>query len=374
MKNIIQIAESSLRANIMTLPSGKYLTAGQNQFLTLWTRDFCHAVKGLVAIGESSVAENHLTYLLNNLREDGLVPRVVDNNQVQMRVAWQTLRKQVPFVPKLSFKEPLKPQYIDEHGSNAYDSNLLVILAAQELGDGFVQKNKTKLEKAWHWYDDKFKDGLLWQHSFSDWQDTTNREGYTFLLNLFYYMAGMAMGKDLENLKNEIKKSFWNGKVFLSHKNYEQVSVEGNLFALLSDNFLSAEERKSLWENLKEHPVISLDEAIGRCSYPDWPSKDLAWHIKFANLKRYHGSLSWSWLMGLGLETAIKMNDRKIIKKQFQHIQNILERDEEVYEVYDPERNFAPWGSWLIKSEHPFAWGSGYLVSALKKVDATYLT
>jgi hypothetical protein len=40
-----------------------------------------------------------------------------------------------------------------------------------------------------------------------------------------------------------------------------------------------------------------------------------------------------------------------------------------VYEVYDPDLKFAPWGSWLIKSEHPFAWGSGYLVHALKMLD-----
>jgi hypothetical protein len=147
---------------------------------------------------------------------------------------------------------------------------------------------------------------------------------------------------------------------------YPQVSIEGNLFSLEAEEFLSVDEKKHLWEKLKAHPIISLDQAIGRCSYPDWPESDLAWHIKFANLKRYHGSLSWSWLMGLGLKVCTLMKDEEMTKKQKAHIEKVLSRDGEVYEVYDPEKNFMPWGSWLIKSEHPFAWGSGYLVEALK--------
>ncbi len=369
--NILNIAETSLRQNIMTLPSGRYLTAGQNQFLTLWTRDFCHAVRGLVACGETEVAKNHLSYLLNNLRDDGLVPRVVDNRMVQFRVAWQSFRKLCPILPKLSFKEPLTPQYTDEHGSNAFDSNVLVILAALQLGDEFFTANKTQLKKVWHWYEDKFRDGLIWQTPFADWQDTTKREGHTFLLNLFYYLAASRLEKkgwtvkNLPDLKNKINDLFLKDGLYLSQLGYSQVSVEAHLFALEADEFLTSEEKKNLWKNLKAHPVVALDGAIGRCSYPDWPASDLAWHIKFANLKRYHGSLSWSWLMGFGLKVATLMNDQEMISKQSAHIERVLVRDGEVYEVYDPENDFKPWGSWLIKSEHPFAWGSGYLVEAL---------
>lgn len=370
---ISEVAANSLRANIMTLPSGKYVTAGQNQFLTLWTRDFCHAVRGLVAIGETDVAKNHLSYLLKNLREDGLVPRVVDNRMVQFRVAWQSFRKLCPIFPKLDFKEPLIPQYTDEHGSNAYDSNVLFILAVLKLDDDYFKKNEEELRKVWNWYDDKFKDGLIYQTPFADWQDTTKREGYTFLLNLFYFLAASDLQKkgweikmNLNDFKLKIKTTFFKDGLYLSQVGYPQVSVEGNLFAIEADDFISTDEKKLLWENLKRHAIISLDQAIGRCSYPDWPEADLAWHIKFANLKRYHGSLSWSWLMGLGLKVSKIMQDEKMIEAQTRHIEKILVRDGEVYEVYDPEKNFMPWGSWLIKSEHPFAWGSGYLVEALK--------
>lgn len=372
MSDLFSIAQHSLRANIETLSCGRFLTAGRNQFLTLWTRDFCHAVKGLMSIGEEEVVRNHLIYLLSHLRADGLVPRVIDNHLVQFRVAWQTLRKQVPFIPELSFKEPLKAQYQDEHGSNAFDSNLLLLLAALELPDDFWIQHEENLLKVFHWYDDKFKDGLLYQASFSDWQDTTNREGHTFLLNLFYFMVASRLktkdlnfDQDLEAFKKKIKELFFSDGVFLSLNGQNVVSVEANLFALLDEAFLTFEEKKSLWEKLKAHPVIALDGTIGRCSYPDWPSKDLAWHIKFARLKRYHGSLSWSWLMGLGLKTALVMNDQQMIQKQLRHIEKILLRDGEVYEVYDPLKDFSPWGSWLIQSEHPFAWGAGYLCDAL---------
>lgn len=367
-----EIAEASLRKNIMTLPSGKYVTAGQNQFLTLWTRDFCHAVRGLVAIGESEVAKNHLSYLLKNLREDGLVPRVVDNRVVQFRVAWQSFRKLCPVLPKLAFKEPLIPQYTDEHGSNAIDSNVLLILAVLRLDDLFFKSHEESLKKVWHWYDDKFRDGLIWQTPFADWQDTTKREGYTVLLNLFYFLAatelkkkGWAIEINLDDFRKKIKSTFMKDGVLISQLGYPQVSIEAHLFALESDEFLNPAEKKAMWEKIKHHPVISLDQAIGRCSHPDWPEKDLAWHIKFANLKRYHGSLSWSWLMGLGLTVAKRMNDSEFVSKQTAHIEKLLTRDGEVYEVYDPEKDFMPWGSWLIKSEHPFAWGSGYLVEAL---------
>lgn len=370
--NIRDIASESLRKNIMTLPSGKFLTAGQNQFLTLWTRDFCHAVRGLIAIGEEDVAKNHLSYLLKSLREDGLVPRVVDNRMVQFRVAWQSFRKLCPVLPKLSFREPLIPQYIDEHGSNAFDSNVLVILACLQLDDDFFRSHENEIRKVWNWYDDKFHHGLILQTPFADWQDTTKREGKTFLMNLLYFLAatrlkqkGWEININLDEYKFLIKKTFFDGRLFLSQLGYPQVSIEGNLFALETDEFLNQAERESLWKELKAHPIISIDGAIGRCSYPDWPSDDLAWHIKLANLKRYHGSLSWSWLMGLGLHVARVMNDPEMMKLQFQHISNILVRDGEVYEVYDPDHKFLPWGSWLIKSEHPFAWGSGYLSHAL---------
>lgn len=377
----LDIASASLRKNILTLPSGKYVTAGQNQFLTLWTRDFCHAVRGLLAIGEDEAAKNHLGYLLKCLRpSDGLVPRVVDNHIVQLRVAWQSGRKLMPFLPKLSFKEPLRPQYTDEHGSHAVDSNLLLILACLEVhekegGGEFWKQNEKELHRVWDWYQGRFDNGLILQTPFADWQDSASRKGKTFLTNLYYFLAATRLKKlgwkiemNLDEYKQKIITNFFDEKsgVFFSLEGYPQVSVEGNLFALESSEFLNSEQKKDLWLALKKHPVLALDGVIGRCGHPDWPVSDQAFHFKLANLTRYHGELTWSWLMGLGLKVAIVMDDQEMIQKQFTHVKRLLERDGQVVEVYDPKKDFLPWGSWLIQAERPFAWGSGYLVEALK--------
>ncbi len=375
----VDIAAASLRANILTLPSGKYVTAGQNQFLTLWTRDFCHAVRGLLAIGEDEVVKNHLGYLLKSLRKDGLVPRVVDNHIVQFRVVYQSARKLLPFMPKLSFKEPLRPQYVDEHGSHAVDSNLLLILACIQVyhrpgGKEFWNLHELQLRKVWQWYHGRFHEGLITQTAFADWQDSAKREGKAFLTNLFYFLAatrlrqiGWNVDVNLEEFKQKIQSKFFNQEqgIFMSLEGYPQVSVEGNLFALETSDFLNDEQRKNLWAALKNHSVVAMDGVIGRCGYPNWPIEDQAFHFKIAHLNHYHGDLTWSWLMGLGLKVCKIMKDENMIIKQMDHVTRLLERDQVVIEVYDPEKDFEGWGSKVIQAERPFAWGSGYLVEAL---------
>ncbi len=366
------IALQSLRANIVRLPTGDFLTAGQHQFQTLWTRDFCHAVRGLVLAGEVAVAESHLARLLSNLRDDGLVPRVLDNYPVQLRVAWQTVRTLVPIVPRLAFREPLTPRYIDEHGSNAYDSNVLLILAALRMPQKFWRHHEKELRRVWDWYEDKFRDGLVHQPPFSDWQDTTKREGETFLLNLLLFLAasrlkcrGWEISLDLGAYRRRLMDVFLNDDLFLSLAGSAVISIEGNLLALEAQEFLDTEEKLRLWNALKRHPLVTLDGVLGRCSYPDWPSGELAWHIRFAKLERYHGAISWSWLAGLGLKVAQLMGDEDFSNRQRTHLQRLLVRDGSVVEIYDPDQEFRPWSSWLLEAERPFAWGSAYVLDAL---------
>lgn len=373
--SLFSIAARSLQENIISLPSGKYVSAGQNQFLTLWTRDFCHAVRGLLVIGEEETAKNHLSYLLKNKREDGLVPRVVDNHLVQFRVAYQTGRKLLPMLPKLTFKEPLKPQFKDEHGSEAIDSNLLVLLASLMVketkgGEEWWQSHREDLLQVFRWYDSKFTEGLIHQMAFSDWQDSVKREGHTFLTNLFYYLAaarlekfGFEMKINLGAFRERIQNQFFRNGLYHSFTSGDHVSLDGNLFALEAEEFLDYDEKRQLWKKLLRHPMAR--HGLGVCSYPEYSKSDIAWHVKFANLHGYHTNLAWSWLMGLGLKVAFLMTDDHHFPKQLNLIKFVLERDQVVMELYDPNKNWKPWESWLLKAEHPFAWGSGYLLEAL---------
>lgn len=378
MSDSLAISSRSLRANILTLPSGHYLTAGQHQFLTLWTRDFCHAVRGLLALDELDTVRDHLSLLLNSLRDDGLVPRVVDNRLVQFRVAWQAGRRLLPFLPTLAFKEPLTPQYVDEHGSRAIDSNLLVLLAALQLkerDEAWWKSHEPKLRRVYDYYQSHMKNGLIFQTPFADWQDSASRQGHAFLTNLFYFLASVRLQKvgwDLafngESFRTLLKQKFFVKGIFRSMETHERVSVDGNLFALEAEEFLSSEEKKELWMTLKTHPVVSLSGHIGVCSYPDYSASEIAFHVKLAKLQGYHGHLAWSWLMGLGLKVAVLMKDEDMIQKQLTLIDRVLNRDGEVLEVYAPDKNWQGWESWLVRSERPFAWGSGYLVEGLKSL------
>lgn len=380
MSESLRIATESLRANIITLPSGKFLAAGQHQFRTLWTRDFCHAVGGLIKIGEAEVAKSHLSLLLRSLRADGLVPRVVDNRLVQLRVAWQSTRELLSFLPALSFREPLRPQYVDEHGSNAVDSNLLVLLAAlrvrgTEGGVDWWQRHERELRLAWRWYDHQWRDGLIWQTPFADWQDSAKREGHAFLTNLFYFLAAerlRALGWEVKVESGEFKKlldeKFLDAAtgVYRSLEGSPVVSVEGNLTALDAEEFLTAPEKKQVWSSLRKHELLTAHGGvIGSCGTPEWPMAEIAWHVKVARLRRYHGSIAWSWLMGLGLKVGESMGDEQFSKLQRRKIDELLARDGVVVEIYDPDENWRPWQSWLLRAERPFSWGAGHLVEAL---------
>ena len=375
------IAEASLRANIIRLESGHFLAAGQNQFRTLWTRDFCHASRGLFVLGEQQVVRDHLTRLLQAVRADGLVPRVLDNRLVQWRVAYQTVRRALPALPEMRLREPLKAQYTDEHGSHAIDSNLLVILTALELrkyegGDAWWLEHETALKKVWHWYDDKFRGDFIFQSAFADWQDSVRREGATFLTNFFYLIAGLRLqklgweiGRDLTQLSTRLRATFFDESqgVFRTLAEGDAVSLEGNLLAIEAEEFLQENEKQALWQSLLKHPLATLDGGhLGRCAYPAWPSQVIAWHVRLAKLDRYHSGLAWSWLVGLALKVAHLRNDRDMVERMRTKIYAMLLRDGEVVELYDPEDLWQPWGSWLIDSERPFSWGAGYLLEALR--------
>jgi hypothetical protein len=371
----LEIAQTSLIHNIIQLEGKHYLSAGQHQFKTLWTRDFAHSCRGLLLINRKDVAWEHLEFLLANMNEQGLAPRVADNYPVQWRVIWAFFKKVIPGLKQLPLKSPLKCQYRDEHGSFAFDSNLLILHSAISLGGEFLKLHESKLSQLFNWYDDKFHDDLITQPAFSDWQDTSKRKGKTFLTNFYYFLVatqlknhGWEISRDLEAFKFKIKDHFLREGVFSSLLGQDIVSVEGNLMAIVEPGFLDEVEKNQLWLRLKNHPIVKENGFIGRCSYPNWPSSELAWHVKFIGLHQYHGGMVWSWLLGLGLSAACEMNDQEMIDQQYHWIEKILLRDQVVYEIYDPLEDFLPWKMKYFSSEYPFSWGASYLIEGLSKL------
>lgn len=114
-EQLFRVARESLEQNIVRLPSGASLTAGQGQFEALWTRDFCFAVPGLLRLGHEQVVRDHLTRLLRMRRKhDDLIPRLVDSvSPAWLRVVHFTAGKVLRGrIERLALHDPLKPECI----------------------------------------------------------------------------------------------------------------------------------------------------------------------------------------------------------------------------------------------------------------------
>lgn len=136
-----QLAEKSLRANFEQVGSSFFLTAGRNQFRSLWVRDFCFSVPALLAMDETPLVRDQLDLIWSHQNEAGLFPRGLDSMSPKLRV----LRAVCKLQSRPSITKAL--QYL--------------------LG-----------------FEDR---GLLLQPKFSDWQDSVRRKGKTSFVNLWWW-------------------------------------------------------------------------------------------------------------------------------------------------------------------------------------------
>ena len=93
MKALLLLAQNSLKANIISTSEGPMLAAGHSHFRTLWTRDFCFSVPGLLLIGERDLARRQLELIWKHQRKDGLLPRGIDVMAPQLRVIMSLLKR-----------------------------------------------------------------------------------------------------------------------------------------------------------------------------------------------------------------------------------------------------------------------------------------
>ncbi|MFN8945079.1 MAG: hypothetical protein ACK5WZ_10705, partial [Pseudobdellovibrionaceae bacterium] len=184
-----QKALSTIHANIIQTESGDLLAAGGNQFRTFWTRDFCFSGPGLLAYGFESLVEGQLKSLFSFKNSQNLLPRGLDQIPPQFRVVWNTFfrGRRVPFSSK---DKKIEPEYYGEHGTPAFDSNLLFIqsvcLLAKFQKRALIISNQ-QIQELLNFYQQYFKDSCLHQPKFSDWQDSARREGEIFHTQLLYH-------------------------------------------------------------------------------------------------------------------------------------------------------------------------------------------
>ena len=376
-------ALKALENNTIQLKNGPVLVAGKNQFRSMWTRDFCYAARGLIAMRKFDVVKSHLNFLLNHMREDGLVPRTVDSILPRYRVIRNSIKYLfgVGTIPEIT--DPLIIEYKDEHGTEAIDSNLLVILTAITYVEAsndleWLITQEINLKKALHFYDPKFDDGLIVQRKFSDWQDSVKREGKTFYTNLLYWIVCHKLQKhptfqideqSLHSLRENLVHHFYDVKsgLFRSILNENYISLDANLFAIeFGFDGVSHEE---LYKNLTNHELWTRFSIPGFNTVPNYPTSWRHLAVTLAGLGHYHDEVYWSWLMALSAKVAYRMDDRVSALKILNRLQELSLRDQAIREVYRNEEDQRPWESWLFKSEQDFSWGSGMILDALSILD-----
>lgn len=387
-----EIAHESIQKNLVQYKGKRYLRAGYNQFASLWTRDFAYSVSGLLSSGYEKVVLDQLELILHFVRpEDNLVPRSLDIINPKWRVIFGLYSEKRN---NNWGEETLHPEYLGENNTPSMDGNVLVALAifeyARHVGNlNFVLQYQRQIKALLSYYDHfKNSDGLIEQLNYSDWQDSVQREGANFLLNYQYWRAlsklcrieGIQINAchELGSLKEKIKEKFYHPGMglFKSTSSTNHISLEGNLFAIIDSDFLNSNERKRLYENLKNHPVWNISEIPGISTFPNYPESWASIQTTLVGLENYHGMMLWSWLVGLSAYTSKYMEDYDEAKRILDGMNEILARDNTVYEIYDAE-SLEPYKSGLklkfseftlpYVSEAPFSWGAAYLLQALYK-------
>ncbi len=362
-------ARASLEANLIAHRQGPFLRAGGHQFRTLWTRDFCFAARGLLALGQFDAVRAQLEALLRRRRGDGLVARGLDSLPPPLRVVLAG----AGVYPPLS---RLHPEFHGEHGTLAIDSNALVVLLALDWAEAtgerrWLERWRPALRQLLGFYERFRRGGLIQQPAFSDWQDSVRRVGASFYTNLLVHRARQRLGTAGEAVEAEralLERRFRDPEsgLFRSLEGRPEISVDGPLLALaLGWIAPDSAAGRALFASLCAHPVWG-QRGLPRASWPDWPAAEISWTTRLVGLRHYHDELVWSWLCALAATVACKVGERDEAERILDHLDALVERDGAVVELYGAH---APWPAFetrFYRAERPFSWGAGMLVEALE--------
>jgi hypothetical protein len=383
-KPLFEISKKSVEKNIVMTAAGPLVTAGSHQFKTLWTRDFCYSVPGLLTIGRSDVVENQLNLILLNLRdEDSLIPRGIDVYPPLLRVFLQTVFRWIPgranWLPYGN--KDLKPEYLGEHRTIAFDSNLLTLLASAQYGavnKSWFESQVPTFKKIFKMYDKYWSGDFLDQPAFSDWQDSSERKGITLYSQLLYLQVlrlFAALGAPLREInftaafQAKIHAAFYDSEngLYRNRINEKQFSLETQLWIIEGDLFKDFLPAATLYGNLKQHPLWNSFTIPGTPIFPRYAPAEVSWTTKLVGLKGYHDSFVWSWLIGESAKVARKMGDTKTFEHILSHIQNKASADQWIYEIYQPLSNgdFRIYRTPVYESESPFTWGAAKILEAI---------
>lgn len=374
------IAQASLQKNIVNTEQGQYVRAGAHQFGSLWTRDFCFAVPGLVAIGERRAAENHLLHLVRVCHpESRLIPRILESGSSAMRVVFHSGLRFLPLKYFLKpIRSPLHPEYLGEHGTRSMDSNLLVFIMCGTLAESWSPESKDEmlqgLKPVFEFIREQtqsFKK-VISQKAYEDWQDSAARQGeisYTNALTLIALKMALKLGLAVEAEFVHFKKLFHDHfysetvKLFATTEEKNSFCLETQLLLI---DFAVVDDATVIWQSLKKSELWNKALIPGVPHVPQYEKNEISWTCKLAGLSRYHDGFIWAWLSAYSAKIAFKVQDYDSGVQILNHLEEWAVRDKDLGEIYNMHSGKLH-ESLLFRSERPFSWAAGKTLEALSE-------
>lgn len=364
-------AIATLEANKVQTSRGLFLAAGGYQFRTLWVRDFCFSVPGLLAAGWQDLVKRQLDLILSYQTKEGLLPRGLDIKNPKSRVLRHTALRFLPAKIEDYGTAPLIAEYLGEHGTPAFDSGLLWIKAWSLLPKKDPPDDRAAIEKILNWYLPFFKEGLLRQPGFSDWQDSARREGACLHTHLLFLQAVKAVARrwpdfkiifDLSAIESAIDKTFRRlpSGLLAEFAQGAQSALDSHALLLTDSSLLPHWDRAKIWTALKSSDLMKKP---GTAISPAYASSEVSWTTKAVGLRHYHDLFQWGWLMAELARTAYLMNDRPSGDAILHRLAR-LETSGLCTEVFHDGKKVQ---TLLYSSENPFTWTAAKVLEALQQ-------
>jgi glycogen debranching enzyme len=354
---LLSKAKATLKANIIETAEGPLSVAGAHQFKTIWIRDFCLSVQGLLNFGQRDLVERQLQLIYRYKNKDHSLPRGLDTINPKLRVVCNTLsRKNWRFLEYQN--HPLKAEYLGEHGTWPVDSNLLFLRAYHQAGLSFLKPSE--IEELFSVYK-RTEQGVLAQAEYSDWQDSAKRKGPVLYTNLLYLETLQRFGRttEAELLEKNVRSLFkirknetWN-----EFPDKQTLALDSHTFLINSPYILSQEEKKSLFEKLRQHKIWTQDLLPGRPVSENYKPGEISWTTKLVGLRHYHDSMIWGWLVAECVQACTRMGEQREanrIKEAFAKAHRDFNYLGEIYQKTPSGLNL--FKGRLYQSEIPFTW------------------
>lgn len=389
-KNARSIALQGLEDNIARFvdpadPAGgekQFILAGGVQYHTVWIRDASMAIPGALVAGRQQAVHDTLEAVFKLQRANGLIPRLVDSTDANIRWALGLARI------RLSYKPPLIGWFETEHHVIAIDMNAAFPWAASH----YVMKTQDR-EFALKWFSGAESaveylqrhnevEGLIGNQSpYSDWADSVERTGRVAFTNELYILAlrGLADWAAFLDKKDESKyyasaarranerfiKHFWDDKrgIITNFDGDEHITADANLMAIVYD-LVPEEKAKRILKALKETPLWS--PIPGRATWPNYGDHQKSMNVKFVDIAGYHDSFFWFWLSALAARAELRYGNCVGYRNIMRELSEQIVRDGAIYEVYEEKAGkVVPVERVLYHSERPFTWSTGMFLDAL---------